>query len=106
MRSFLSRLECIPTSVSHLGQSQRRPRRQAGTHLGAAVVYYRKRAGLTIAETARRTELTRAAPHGLGRVKTELEWGTARRIAAAFGVSLAQIADTSSGLEQSKAISD
>jgi len=59
--------------------------------LGAAIVYYRERAGLTTPQLARRARITPANLRRIERGQAEPHWGTARRIAAAVPVPLDQL---------------
>lgn len=67
--------------------------------LGAAIVYYRERAGLTTPQLAQRGRIT---PNNLRRIErglAEPHWGTARRIAAAVPVPLADLLAKAETLE-------
>jgi transcriptional regulator with XRE-family HTH domain len=59
--------------------------------LGAAIVHFRERAGLTTPQLARRAGITPANLRRIERGQAEPHWGTARRIAAAVPVPLADL---------------
>jgi transcriptional regulator with XRE-family HTH domain len=59
--------------------------------LGAAIVYYRERAGWTTPQLARRAGITPANLRRIERGQAEPHWGTARRIAEAVPVALDQL---------------
>jgi len=59
--------------------------------LGAALVYYREQAGWTTPQLARRAGITPANLRRIERGQAEPHWGTARRIAAAVPVPLADL---------------
>jgi transcriptional regulator with XRE-family HTH domain len=59
---------------------------------GAALVYFRERAGITQAELARRSGVDAATILALERGESEPHWGTARKLAAGLGVPLDALA--------------
>jgi transcriptional regulator with XRE-family HTH domain len=70
-----------------------RPSKDPQKALGAALAALREEKDLTQREVARRSDLSTAHYNGIESGHTNPSWGTMRRIAKAFGVSLKDIAD-------------
>jgi DNA-binding XRE family transcriptional regulator len=105
MRSPLSTGERIPARFFlSVAAGEKHFEEASRCGLGAAIVHFRERAGLTTAEAARRADLSPQALHAIERGEAEPHWGTARRLAPAVGVNLRQLAEAAERLERGETL--